>query len=185
MIVILLTLAAHAGGPVLDVVGACPGPAAVTIDGIVPGSTVAILAGSGPGSDIIPGGPCTGSTSGLAGLMYIASIVDSDGDGQIRIEPILPPASCGRSLQALELSACALSGLEVLGDVPGATHLWEEDFINGVVPVDECASWESWRATLPASGLVAMRMSGSFDEIVEAGLGECDGSMCSRVADDP
>ena len=60
-------------GPTLDTSGSCPGVVNVEAAGLTPGGNVAILKGSGPGAVAMPGGPCAGGVTGLAGLALVTT----------------------------------------------------------------------------------------------------------------
>lgn len=115
MMGMLWMVAAPAMAVGVDVTGACPGPALVRISGVRPGGTVAILKGRGPGGDVMPAGPCAGHATSLAGLSFITTVRDSDGDGLISLSPSLPAAVCGQFIQVLDTASCELSPLEMLG----------------------------------------------------------------------
>lgn len=160
MSVLFSVLASVAFAQSVAVSGSCPGGATVDITGITRGGTVAILKGSGPGSDVMPAGPCAGGRTGLAGLSFITTVTDSDGDGSIRLSPSLPAGVCGQSIQVVDTSTCRLSGVAELPGGGGGLE-YRESFMTGVTPTAQCTEWRSYIAALPSSGLTEVTMSGS------------------------
>jgi hypothetical protein len=105
----LIALAA----PTLTLEGACPGVAEITIAGLTPGGEAALVSGM-PGSSVLPGGPCAGLETGLDRVRPEARLRDADGDGRVSVAPTLPDRACEGSIQAVDLSACTLSGVVAL-----------------------------------------------------------------------
>ena len=106
---LFLSGSAFAGGPMLDISGACPGVLDVQIMGVSPGATIGVLRGAGPGSDVIPAGPCAGLRCGLSGLGFVIAVRDADRDGMITVSPSIGGPLCGLSVQMLDTSTCTLS----------------------------------------------------------------------------
>ncbi len=118
IIALTLPATALAGGPLLDITGACPGVLSISASGFAPGGNVAVLTGSGLGSDIIPGGPCAGAASNLSGLRYITTL-RADGGGSVNLRPSISAPLCGSHVQFLEASSCVVSNTDTLGDMEG------------------------------------------------------------------
>ena len=168
---LLLPVSAFAGGPSVTVSGSCPGPLTIDVSGIAPGATVAILKGAGPGADIIPGGPCSGDISGLAGLAYVTSVRDSDGDGLIRLSPTLPGPACAQSIQVLDAASCALTPATPLG---------------GASCDDLAPSYASSGVIFNRGALGSTFMTGAFDgtDVHFSSGGSSSGVRLSRYAAD-
>jgi hypothetical protein len=99
-------------GPVLSVVGACPGANNIQIDGANPFATVILLYGPA-GSFTLPGGPCAGTTLDLA-TPNIAGLFAADLGGSVTLSTMIPAGFCGTSLQAVEPGTCLSSNLVLL-----------------------------------------------------------------------
>ena len=102
---VLLPTLAFAGGPILEVGGSCPGAIDVLYAGGTPGGTVAVLTGRGPGADVIPGGPCAGTPTDLAGLSFVTTL-RADPSGALAVSPVVGGGVCGASVQFLDLETC-------------------------------------------------------------------------------
>ena len=124
----LLTLPslAFAGGPTLDISGACPGVLSIVGSGFTPGGSVAVLKGSGLGSDVMPAGPCAGDRTSLSGLGYVTSL-RADGAGNIRLSPSISAPLCGSYVQFVDATRCALSNTDTLGDAGGLVGSYDVD----------------------------------------------------------
>ena len=107
-------VAENCGFLTLTTEGQCPGRAQLEITGATPGGRVALLRGSGPGNTPVPGGPCTGTRTGLSDPARVA-VLDADPDGRVLVTPNLNPGACGTVIQALDLSTC---GTTNLGSLP-------------------------------------------------------------------
>ncbi|MFT4625970.1 MAG: hypothetical protein ACI8PZ_004641 [Myxococcota bacterium] len=166
----LFALPALAGGPLLAVSGTCPGPAVITVDGVSPGASVAILAG-GPGSDAVPGGPCADTRTDLSRIRYITTLRDADRDGSVSVAPSLPVPACGRSLQVLDLSTCAVSNVVVVptgeeveleltpasgGVVGGEDPYWADKGYVFTADSTFAINGGSWLIDVPPDGIVRM-----------------------------
>ncbi|MFT4626501.1 MAG: hypothetical protein ACI8PZ_005178 [Myxococcota bacterium] len=114
LVAMILPTTAFAGGPILSISGACPGPMAVSASGLTPGGMAAVLRGSGPGSDVMPAGPCRGGASGLSGLAYVTT-VPVDGRGNVSAMPTISGPLCGQYVQFVDATACTLTNLAELG----------------------------------------------------------------------
>ncbi|MFT4624828.1 MAG: hypothetical protein ACI8PZ_003491 [Myxococcota bacterium] len=111
---LLLPTTALAGGPVLSISGACPGPMAVSASGFTPGARVAVLNGRGLGSDVMPAGPCAGGGTDLSGLSFVTT-VPADGRGGISATPTIGGPLCGTYIQFVDTMSCAVSNPVQLG----------------------------------------------------------------------
>ncbi|MFT4624429.1 MAG: hypothetical protein ACI8PZ_003088 [Myxococcota bacterium] len=141
VLALALPATALAGGPMLTISGACPGPMAVEASGFTPGGMVAVLKGAGPGADVMPAGPCVGGATSLAGLAYVTS-VRADGAGNVSVTPDIGAPLCGQLVQMVDASTCALSNPAPLGgggmlyagaSRGGTTGFWSIDPSSGAV----------------------------------------------------
>lgn len=101
----------------LDVAGACPGVATLTVTGAVPDARVAILRSPAAGAaQVPPGKPCAGIQLGLdAAGLALAVLLTADGAGSASASVQVPAAACGRQwLQALDLASCETSAVVAL-----------------------------------------------------------------------
>lgn len=99
-------------GPVLTVVGNCPGTNIIQVDGASPFATVILLYGPA-GSFTLPSGPCAGTTLDLA-APNIAGLFAADLSGSVTLSAMIPAGICGISVQAVEPSTCLASNVVVL-----------------------------------------------------------------------
>ena len=104
---------AMGGGPDLTILGSCPGEMDIRAEGLTPGGAAAVIYGPGAGSSVIPGGPCAGVRSGLAGVRLLL-VTSADGAGRMSMRPSVPPGACGLSLQVLDVDTCTLTDVETL-----------------------------------------------------------------------
>ncbi|MFT4627440.1 MAG: hypothetical protein ACI8PZ_006124 [Myxococcota bacterium] len=150
--VIALTLpaVAFAGGPLLDISGACPGVMSITGSGYTPGGNVAVLKGSGMGSDAMPAGPCIGGRTGLSGLGYV-TMVRADGGGNISVSPSIGGPLCGSYVQFVDTASCGLSNVDTLGDVGGLV---------GSFDVDAGPEWDASPPTYTCQEACALNFGG-------------------------
>ena len=92
----------------LSMSGQCPGEVVVTTSG---GSgSGAVMTGTGLGSDVIPGGDCAGTVTGLSGLSLLAGDVTLD----LGITANAPSSACGLQMQVIDLSSCELTNVEAV-----------------------------------------------------------------------
>ena len=101
------------GGVSLAASGTCPGEITLDVAGATGGSQLALLRGTGLGSDVIPAGPCVGTTTGLSGLALV-NIFTTAPDGTFSISRELGGNVCGAPLQALDVATCSLSPVAML-----------------------------------------------------------------------
>ncbi|MHC4838357.1 MAG: hypothetical protein ACYTF3_09280 [Planctomycetota bacterium] len=94
-------------GPRLALNGPCPGPSTVVLDFATPFAPVAFAYGA-PGSFTIGSGSCAGTTIAI-GSPTLAGIFGADAAGSLSLAVTLPPALCGLTLQAVDLTACTVS----------------------------------------------------------------------------
>lgn len=97
---------------VLSVTGSCPGPSVLAVAGASALSPVAFVYGAA-GSFVIPGGSCAGLALAISSPQ-VAFVALSDIAGSISVSVTLPPAACGRTLQAVDLTGCSASNAVVL-----------------------------------------------------------------------
>jgi hypothetical protein len=96
----------------LSLAGICPGEVTLTITGATPQAPVAVLHGE-EGMSQVPGGPCAGTELGLANP-HLAGVALTDLTGGLTVTRVLESQACDRSLQALDLATCAVSGVAPL-----------------------------------------------------------------------
>lgn len=116
---LILEPAPSPAGPLTAMaVASCPGtgPAAITWSGATPGGPSWVVWSSAVGLTSIPVGPCAGGTVNLSGqgigLLAVAT-QGPDGDGVLATTEA-PASICGRVVQVLDLTTCALSPPMVL-----------------------------------------------------------------------
>lgn len=101
------------GGLALDITGVCPGEIQVAITGGTPNGLAALLRGSGPGSDVLAGGPCAGTETGLTSPAFLTT-APLDANGDFMLTRSVGPAQCGRILQAIDSADCSTSNTDTL-----------------------------------------------------------------------
>lgn len=186
---------AFAGGPTLDIDGACPGRMDIQVTGATPGRTVAFLKGAGPGSDVIPAGPCAGTRSNLSGVGLVTTLRDGDGDGVLRMSPSIPAPACGSAVQVLDMETCTVSNLASLGDGDDCVPTGDRapldvagaDTVSGCWDGDFCGHddflWESSRAKIFAAFEESASCTGPATCIANVGIttynveGNCQGAF--------
>lgn len=141
-----LALALAASAQTLTFDGVCPGEVEVAITGMTPGGDLAVLSGGGTGSDAIPGGPCAGTATSLAGLR-LTTIVRASPDGSVSARPRISGGGCANPIQVVDLTTCAISPVaypllaaDAEGcDAPALDQSWRSvDFNDGNGGVEEC-----------------------------------------------
>ena len=148
----LLILPSSALAVDLSLAGSCPGPMDIRITGATPGASVVVLTGSGPGSAPIPGGPCAGADSGLAGPLNWYGPLRADGGGNAGVSPSLPAPVCSLSAVAVDITTCDVSPVRPFAaDLPAECTDYTE-----LAEADRNVGWEydyarcdSW---IPADG---------------------------------
>lgn len=99
----------------LEIRGACPGTVTLTASGLTPGGTYAVLSSPGTGTAAMAGGPCAGTTTGLATpSVRRRGVVPAD--GVVTASPSLGAAACGVAVQWLDGSTCAVTNAVPLTD---------------------------------------------------------------------
>jgi hypothetical protein len=96
----------------LSLAGSCPGEITLTITGATPQAPVAVLHGE-EGMSEVPGGPCAGTQLGLTNPR-LAGVAQTDLTGGLTVTRVLESQACDRSVQALDLATCAVSGVAAL-----------------------------------------------------------------------
>jgi hypothetical protein len=94
-----------AGGPTLTKQGNCPGPMSLRVTGATANAPIAILYGQA-GSYTRPNGLCAGTTIGISNPS-LAVVINTNGQGAAGLNFNAPPALCGRTVQGVDLAACA------------------------------------------------------------------------------
>jgi len=105
--------------PDISVGGSCPGTIEVTISDATPGGGLAILTAEGAGSGVVPGGPCEGAALDISGDIRLRGRPTADASGRYRVTPDVSGGACGLSVQALDLTTCEVSDVDVLPDDGG------------------------------------------------------------------
>ncbi|MFT4628226.1 MAG: hypothetical protein ACI8PZ_006921 [Myxococcota bacterium] len=109
-ILTLILPALATAAPTLSIEGECPGGADISIGAMTAGGQVAFLMSTiGEGSNVVPGGACAGTVTGLAGARMPFKLTDFDADGAIAMSPVLPDSACSAFVQVLDLTTCELS----------------------------------------------------------------------------
>jgi hypothetical protein len=96
----------------LSLAGICPGEVTLTVTGATPQAQVAVLHGE-EGMGQVPGGSCAGTQLGLANPR-LAGLALTDLTGGLTVTRVLEGQACDRSVQALDLATCAVSGVAAL-----------------------------------------------------------------------
>ncbi|MFT4626976.1 MAG: hypothetical protein ACI8PZ_005657 [Myxococcota bacterium] len=116
---ILAVLAALVSAPAvaqtLTVEGDCPGRVTLRATDMTPGGQVAFLYGFTVADDLVPGGPCWGTETGLGGIRLARQVRD-EGDGRVQLIVDLPPSACDTPVQALDVADCELTGVVTPAD---------------------------------------------------------------------
>lgn len=99
-------------GPVLSLSAACPGPVTLNLDDSAPFAIIGLAFGPA-GSFTIAGGSCPGTLLDI-GSPTLAGIFSADATGSLSFGVTLPPALCGLTLQAVDLTGCLVSNPVVL-----------------------------------------------------------------------
>jgi hypothetical protein len=106
------TYTGGAGGLTLSASGVCPGPVQISLSGATANGDVAFAYGPA-GSFVIPSGVCIGTSIDI-GSPTLAGIFSADASGNYSIAPTLPAGLCGLTLQAVDMTTCAVSNAVVL-----------------------------------------------------------------------
>ncbi len=102
---------AFSSGPSLDIVGACPGPAVISMAGLTPSSNVAVVRSSGAGVTAVPAGPCAGTLLDLASPLALIGFFPTDATGGLSASPTLAAPMCGQLVQVLDMATCAVTNV--------------------------------------------------------------------------
>ncbi|MFT4624470.1 MAG: hypothetical protein ACI8PZ_003129 [Myxococcota bacterium] len=135
MSLLFLVAAAFAGGPMLSVVGECPGDVTIEATGLTPLERFSVLVGLGLGGDTIADGPCVGVVTGLAGELPRFRGA-ADGAGRFRVSPRLSPEMCGKAIQIIETGSCTLTNPVDLSDIRDGGGPVDGDVISEWTPFD-------------------------------------------------
>lgn len=101
----------------VEVAGACPGPATITVSGAIPLGGTILAASLEPGSFVVPAGDCAGVTVdvGLPLLPAAPFFLDTDGTGRASLSGNVPAEGCGAlQLQAVDGTNCTKSLVEIV-----------------------------------------------------------------------
>jgi hypothetical protein len=101
------------GGPSIALSGSCPGAVTLNASDFTPFGGVAVAIALSAGSFTIPAGSCAGTQLGLASPSLV-TVLTADANGAASLGGNLPPAFCGRSLQAVDLATCTPSNVITL-----------------------------------------------------------------------
>jgi hypothetical protein len=104
----------HEGGITLTASGTCPGPVDIDVSGLTPSGSYLVIGGLMSGSAAIPSGACTGDTSGLGPTVKSIRTATADAGGFAAMNPMLKAGPCGKWLQIVDETTCALSNPVVL-----------------------------------------------------------------------
>ncbi|MFQ5739196.1 MAG: hypothetical protein ACE5JX_09280 [Acidobacteriota bacterium] len=108
----LLRAHGEAEGFGLAVSGSCPGPVTISVTGATPSGLVVIAYGPA-GSFTVPVGPCAGLVLDITDPT-LAGFFTADARGNLTLSPTPPGEACGLTLQAVDVSTCAVSDPDVL-----------------------------------------------------------------------
>jgi len=98
------------GGVELSITGSCPGAVSIIGMGATPNAGVGIISSASEGSDVLNGGPCAGSVSGLTNPSFF-NIIPTNGNGDAQFDGNAPANICGRFLQLVDANGCVLSNV--------------------------------------------------------------------------
>ncbi|MGH9893566.1 MAG: hypothetical protein ACREA0_16575, partial [bacterium] len=106
--------------PFLQIEGTCPGLMTFQVSHATPGEMVAFIYGFQEGTFRIPNGrPCIGTELGIRNPA-VAGTARADQNGVAALNANVPLQGCGRVfIQALDISTCAVSGVELVCDSQG------------------------------------------------------------------
>lgn len=99
-------------GPSLAKSGTCPGSITLTVAGASPGGSVAILHGPA-GAFIKPGPPCAGLALAMS-VPTLGPMLTANGLGGAALTFNAPAGACGRTVQAVDVAACAATNAVAL-----------------------------------------------------------------------
>jgi hypothetical protein len=95
--------------PVLEVAGTCGERVTMTLSGFTSGGRVALVSAPGLGSAPVLRGPCRGIALDMAEPLRQRMTLSVDADGAAVVEAEIPGGACGVSMQAMDLTTCAVS----------------------------------------------------------------------------
>ena len=101
------------GEPSLSVGGVCPGRASVGIANLPAAGPFLVLGGAALGADVVPSGPCIGTTTGLGGGVKVLASGFVDAGGSALLAPKMKAGSCGKPIQVVDESTCALTNVSL------------------------------------------------------------------------
>jgi len=101
------------GEPLLSAAGSCPGNLDLAIENLAPGGRIGIVSGNSPGQTTIPGGVCAGVELDVANASLLR-VANADQDGKFSLSQPLSDRPCGRVLQVVDLTTCAVSNITEL-----------------------------------------------------------------------
>ncbi|PCJ55254.1 MAG: hypothetical protein COA70_03155 [Planctomycetota bacterium] len=97
----------------LAIAGACPSPVTISVSGASAFASVAIAYGNA-GSFTIPSGPCVGTVIDIS-APTLGGFFPADASGNLSLTtPPLPAGLCGMTVQAVDMSNCAVSNTATL-----------------------------------------------------------------------
>jgi len=115
----LMSGAAMADSPEVDISGECPGEVSIDIISLEPYSTVTVIYGEpaedGDGGEI-PRGHCEGVETELESGARGDDLSDLDGDGEIHHVATLSDGHCGVAFHMLDVDNCEISDLAYVPD---------------------------------------------------------------------
>lgn len=96
-------------GPIVAVIGSCPGPVTLSVSGGTPFGGLAILHGaSGSFTQNNPNKPCLGLQLAMHAPAFAGFLqVNASGAGALNVN--LPAGACGRRLQLVDMATCVAS----------------------------------------------------------------------------
>jgi hypothetical protein len=92
-----------------------PCPRAVTLraNGFTAGGRVAVASANNGGSSSLPSGVCAGTALGLGSVsLRLSAVLTASASGRVDYTGPVSPGLCGKVLQMIDLSSCAVSNVE-------------------------------------------------------------------------
>jgi len=97
----------------LSITGSCPTSVTITVVGATPSGSIALAYGGSTGTFTLPPGTCGGLVLGMNNPT-LAGFFNADATGTLSLTTPIPSGICGRTLQAVDLSACVATNTVIL-----------------------------------------------------------------------
>lgn len=97
----------------MSISGSCPTSVTIDIVGAAPGGSIALAYGGSTGTFTLPPGPCAGLVLDM-NRPVLAGFFNADAAGALSLTTPIPPSICGKTLQAVDMTACAVTNTVIL-----------------------------------------------------------------------